>query len=119
MNNKLTQRTEKPWGYEILYALTTKYAGKIIFVKKGHRLSFQYHKIKEETMYIQHGKAVMTMDGNDDTVVDTIVTTGDAIHIPPLTRHRVEALEDTTILEVSTAQLGDIVRIEDDYGRSK
>ena len=117
MEDNLPRRTEKPWGYELLYGLTPKYAGKIIFVKKGHRLSYQYHEIKEETMYIQHGKAVMTMEGKNGAHGDTVVKAGDSIHIPPFTKHRIKALEDTTILEVSTAELEDVVRIEDDYGR--
>ena len=117
MEDNLPRKTEKPWGYELLYALTPKYAGKIIFVKKGHRLSFQYHEVKDETMYIQHGQAVMTMEGDDGTPKDSIVSAGDSIHISPYTKHRIKALEDTTILEVSTYELGDVVRIEDDYGR--
>ena len=111
-----TKKIEKPWGYELLYALTNKYAGKILFVKKGKRLSYQYHEKKDETMYLFKGRVEMTLEkeGNKEKVV---FEEGDAIHFPPLTKHRVEALEDSFILEVSTPELDDVVRIEDDFGR--
>jgi len=119
MEDNLPRKTEKPWGYELLYALTTVYAGKIIFVKKGQRLSLQYHEEKDESMYIQQGQAMLTIEGDDGNLMDIVVKAGDSIHIPPYTKHRIKALENTTILEVSTTELEDIVRIEDDYGRSR
>jgi len=111
------KKTIKPWGYELLYAHTDKYAGKILFVEKGKRLSDQYHQKKEETMYLFKGKIIIeTLENNKQK--DIKLFEGDSIHIPPLSRHRVMALEDSYILEVSTPELNDVVRVKDDYGRS-
>ena len=119
MEEKLPRKTEKPWGHELLYAHTPKYAGKVIFVKKGHRLSFQYHEKKEESIYIYLGKAMVTTEGSDGKLIETAAEPGYTIHITPFTKHRLEALEDTTFLEVSTPELEDVVRLEDDYGRTE
>ncbi|MBA7708570.1 hypothetical protein ES703_117472 [subsurface metagenome] len=119
MGDNLPQKTEKPWGFELLFAHTPQYAGKVIFVAKGHRLSFQYHEKKDETMYIYEGKALLEMEGSDGRMVSTIVQHGQCIRIPPLTKHRLEAMEDTTLFEVSTPELEDVVRVEDDYRRAK
>ena len=119
MNEMLPRKTEKPWGYELLYALTAQYAGKVIFVKKGYRLSLQYHQEKDESMYLLQGKVLFTVQPQDGKMTDTVAESGFCLHLPPLTTHRVEALEDATILEVSTSQLSDVVRLQDDYGRAK
>jgi mannose-6-phosphate isomerase-like protein (cupin superfamily) len=119
MNEMLPRKTEKPWGYELLYALTPQYAGKMIFVKKGYRLSLQYHQEKDESMYLLQGKVRFSVQPQDGKMTDTVAEPGFCLHLPPLTTHRVEALEDATILEVSTAQLSDVVRLQDDYGRAK
>jgi len=119
MEEKLPRKTEKPWGYELLYAHTPKYVGKVIFVKKGHRLSLQYHKKKDESMYIYEGKALLSIEGNDGCITSNTFAAGDCVRIPPMTRHRIEAIEDTTVLEVSTPELEDVVRVEDDYGRTE
>ncbi|MDP2729803.1 MAG: hypothetical protein Q8O55_04920 [Dehalococcoidales bacterium] len=118
MENELPRRTEKPWGYELLFALTPKYAGKVIFVKKGHRFSLQYHKEKDESMYIYEGKALMDIEEKSG-LVQSVVEPGHSVRIRPLIRHRIKALEDTTILEVSTPELEDVERLDDDYGRNK
>ena len=119
MDDTLPRKTEKPWGYELLYALTSLYVGKIIFVKKGFRLSLQYHKEKDESMYLLKGKVLFTVQPQNGKMTETIGEPGFCIHLPPMTTHRVEAVEDATILEVSTPQLSDVVRLQDDYGRSK
>ena len=119
MEGKLPQKTEKPWGFELLFARTPKYVGKVIFVKKGHRLSFQYHEKKDETMYIYEGKALLETEGSDGRRVSIQAEPGYCIRIPPLTKHRLEAIEDTTLFEVSTPELEDVVRLQDDYGRAK
>ena len=119
MKDKLPQKTEKPWGFELLFASTSRYAGKVIFVKKGHRLSLQYHEKKDESMYIYEGKALLEIEGSNGRMVSTIVQPGHCIRIPPLTKHRLEAIEDTTFFEVSTPELEDVKRLEDDYGRAK
>ena len=117
MLKKIT-KIEKPWGYEILYAHTDKYAGKILFVKKGSRLSYQYHEKKDETMYLFKGKVkiITEIDGEKKEI---ILSDKESIHFKPFTKHRVEAIEDSYILEVSTPELDDVVRLEDDFGRVK
>jgi len=119
MEDKLPRRTEKPWGFELLFARTPNYAGKLIFVKQGHRLSLQYHEKKDETMYFYQGKALVEIEGSDGKLVPTTFLPGQSIRIPPHTKHRLKAIEDTTIFEVSTPELDDVVRLEDDYGRAR
>ena len=119
MDEILPRKTEKPWGYELLYALTPLYAGKILFVKKGYRLSLQYHREKDESMYLLQGKVLFTIQRKNETLTEIVRESGFCLHIPPMTTHRLEALEDATLLEVSTPQLGDVVRLQDDYGRFK
>ena len=118
MAEKLPRKTEKPWGYELLFARTPKYAGKVIFVKKGHRLSLQYHKKKDETIYIHSGKAILEIEISVGQLVQSQVTGGDCLHVTPGTKHRVTAIEDTILFEVSTPELEDVVRLADDYGRA-
>ena len=117
MEPKLPQRTEKPWGYELLVALTPQYAGKVIFVKKGQRLSLQYHRKKDESSYVIQGKLVLETEGTDGNLMEFTFNQGERFHTPPMTKHRVKALEDTTLFEVSTPELDDVVRLADDYGR--
>ena len=105
---------EKPWGFEKIWAHTNNYVGKIIHVKKGHQLSLQYHKLKEETLLVNKG--ILHLVYGDNTL---ILNTGESIHIPPGTIHRMIAKEDDVeVIEVSTNQLDDVVRLKDDYGRS-
>lgn len=118
MEKVLPRKTQKPWGYELLYAFTPQYAGKVLFVKKGHRLSLQYHAEKDESLYVQCGKVLFTLNQRGK-MTETVGEFGFSIHLPPGTIHRIEALEDALILEVSTPQLSDIFRLEDDYGRVK
>ena len=118
MEEKLPRKTEKPWGFELLFAKTPKYVGKLIFVRGGHRLSLQYHREKDESMYVYAGKAQIEIEGSDGQLVQSIAEAGYSVRIPPFTKHRVEAIEDTTIFEVSTPELEDVERLEDDYGRA-
>ena len=117
MEGKLPRKTEKPWGFELLWAHTSKYAGKLIFVRKGHRLSLQYHEKKDETIYIHEGKLLAEIEGSDGRMESTILEPGQCRWISPGTRHRFKAIEDTTFFEVSTPELEDVRRLEDDYGR--
>jgi mannose-6-phosphate isomerase len=117
MEEKLPQKTEKPWGYELLFALTSQYVGKVIFVRKGYRL--QYHKEKDESMYLLQGKVLFTVQPQNGKMSETVGESGFCLHLPPMTTHRIEALEDATIIEVSSPQLSDVVRLQDDYGRAK
>lgn len=103
---------EKPWGREIWYAHTDHYAGKVLHVTAGHRLSLQKHNIKEETLYLLSGKVTLTYGGETYDWAP-----GQFVHIPPNTVHRFEAIEDSVLLEVSTPFLEDVVRLEDDYKR--
>jgi len=119
MKDELPRKTEKPWGFELLFAHTPKYAGKVIFIKKGHRLSLQYHEKKDESMYIYQGKVKIEIEEANGKTTSYIAQPGLSIRISPLTKHRLEAIEDTIFLEVSTPELEDVVRVEDDYGRAK
>jgi mannose-6-phosphate isomerase-like protein (cupin superfamily) len=111
-------RVDKPWGYELIWARTDVYVGKVLFVRAGHSLSLQFHREKDEAWYVQSGRAKLELgDVGDPVLKDEVVGAGAAFHYVPGTVHRVTALEDTTILEVSTPQLDDVVRLEDAYGR--
>ena len=113
------RRVEKPWGYELLWALTEGYAGKILFVRAGEALSLQFHRTKDESWYVLSGRAKVELGAPGDRLLAAeVLTPGRALHFPPGTVHRVRALEDTTILEVSTPHLDDVVRLEDAYGRT-
>ncbi|MDT8436378.1 MAG: cupin domain-containing protein [Gemmatimonadota bacterium] len=104
---------EKPWGREIWYAHTDRYAGKVLEVRAGHLLSLQKHRVKHETLLLQAGRVRFTLD---DEVFEW--APGEAVEIVPGTVHRMEALEDSVILEVSTPELDDVIRLEDRYGRT-
>lgn len=117
MLNKLPLRTNKPWGYELLFAHTDKYAGKVIFVRKGHRLSLQYHNKKDESIYIQEGRVLVELE-TDGKMVQTERSAGSCYRVRPLIKHRITAIEDTLLFEVSTPELDDVERLADDYGRS-
>ena len=111
------RRVVKPWGEEIIFAETERYAGKILVVKKGEILSLQYHRKKDETLYLYRGLIRLSLEENGK-VTERTMRSGDSLHIPPLTRHRMEALEDSELFEVSTPELDDVVRLEDRYGRA-
>jgi mannose-6-phosphate isomerase-like protein (cupin superfamily) len=109
---------EKPWGSELIWAVTEHYAGKILFVKAGESLSLQFHNVKDEAWYVLEGRALLEIGRAGDSILDEVhIVAGEAYHFPPGTVHRVRAVEDTRILEVSTPQLDDVVRLEDNYGR--
>jgi mannose-6-phosphate isomerase len=112
------RRVEKPWGYELIWALTDDYCGKVLFVRAGHSLSLQFHREKDESWYVESGRVELEVGAAGDAVLHTeVLAAGAALRFPPGTVHRVKALEDTTILEVSTPQIDDVVRLEDAYGR--
>lgn len=115
--NKLKE-VLKPWGKEIWFAMEPEYVGKILHIKKGHRYSLQYHEKKKETQYILKGKVRFLLGENVDTLGIYMLSPGDKLDVQPLMIHRAEALEDSEILEVSTNDLDDVVKLEDDYGRS-
>ena len=112
------RRVEKPWGWELIWAETERYAGKLLFVKTGGSLSLQFHREKDESWLIHSGRAKIEMGRPGDKTPNVeVVKPGAAFHMRPGTIHRVTAIEDTTILEVSTPQIEDVVRLEDSYGR--
>jgi mannose-6-phosphate isomerase-like protein (cupin superfamily) len=112
------RRVEKPWGHELIWAKTERYAGKILFVRAGESLSLQFHKVKDESWYVLSGRAELELGAPGERVLDSeVVGAGAAFHFPPGTVHRITAVEDTTILEVSTPELDDVVRLQDRYGR--
>ncbi|HSL66281.1 MAG TPA: hypothetical protein VK874_16630 [Gaiellaceae bacterium] len=113
------RRVDKPWGYELIWAVAEEYVGKVLFVAAGHSLSLQFHREKDESWYVQSGRAKLELgEAGAAVLVQEVVGPGAAFRYRPGTVHRVTALEDTTILEVSTPHLDDVVRLEDAYGRA-
>jgi mannose-6-phosphate isomerase len=111
-------KVEKPWGHELIWAKTEDYAGKLLFIRAGQSLSLQFHREKDESWYVLEGKVELELGEVGQAVLTTeVVGAGAAFRFRPGIVHRVTAVEDTTILEVSTPQLDDIVRLEDSYGR--
>ena len=114
----MTAVVDKPWGHELIWAKTDRYVGKILHIKAGEALSLQYHRVKDETIMVLSGRLqlVYFADGEEPRSRDLAVR--EPVHITPGLRHRMIALEDTDVLEVSTTELDDIVRLDDRYGRS-
>ena len=113
-----TRRIDKPWGHELIWALSERYCGKLLFVKAGCALSLQFHNEKDESWLIQSGKARLELGEAGQRILhEEVIGPGAAFRYRAGTVHRVTALEDTTILEVSTPELDDVVRLEDLYGR--
>jgi mannose-6-phosphate isomerase-like protein (cupin superfamily) len=110
-------KVEKPWGHELIWALTDDYCGKLLFVKAGESLSLQFHRQKDESWLVHSGRAELEMGEPGKVPRSEVVGAGAAFRIRPGTVHRIRALEDTTIIEVSTPQVEDVVRLEDRYGR--
>ena len=111
------RHVDKPWGWELVWAETDDYVGKLLFVRAGQALSLQYHEGKDESWLVREGRAPLARGEVGGELEMIEITAGDALHYPPGTVHRVRALEDTLILEVSTPHLDDVVRLEDLYGR--
>jgi mannose-6-phosphate isomerase len=111
-------KVDKPWGYELRWAATDRYLGKILHVKKGEALSLQYHERKDEWLYVARGVVDIQIGGEDGKLAAHRMGFGDTVHIAPGTRHRITAVEDADIFEVSTPEVEDVVRLEDRYGRA-
>ena len=109
-------KVDKPWGYELHWAKTERYVGKVIHVNAGHALSLQYHNVKDETIYLQSGRLLFEIQEGEH-LVKREMKPGECVHISPKTVHRMTAIEDSDVFEVSTPELGDVVRLEDRYGR--
>ena len=113
----LPVRIDKPWGHEIWYAWTDRYVGKILHVRQGGRLSLQYHREKDETSYVLKGRLLLTRGPSVDRLAVTEVGEGFAWRSRPGEIHTIEGVEETDVLEVSTPELDDVVRLQDLYGR--
>lgn len=110
-------RVEKPWGYELIWAHTDRYVGKLLHIKAGERLSLQYHVKKDETVHVQRGQMRFIVE-EDGVMIELLMNPGDSYHIRPGTKHRMVAVTDCDVLEASTPELDDVVRLEDKYGRT-
>lgn len=111
------RRVEKPWGWELVWAETEHYAGKLLFVAAGQSLSLQYHEAKDESWLVREGRASLELGAVGGPLERLEIGPGDAFRYRPGTVHRVTALEDLLVVEVSTPHLDDVVRLEDRYGR--
>lgn len=110
-------KVEKPWGYEIRWAITDRYLGKILHINAGEALSLQYHQQKDESLLVVKGAMDLELDDASGELRKHRVHVGDTVHIRPGQRHRMTAVDDTDIFEVSTPEIDDVVRLEDRYGR--
>jgi mannose-6-phosphate isomerase len=111
-------RVEKPWGHELLWANTDAYVGKVLHVRAGHALSLQYHERKDETIHLLRGRMRFWAGPDADSLEEVRLGEGESFRIRPGTVHRMEAITDVDILEASTPDLDDVVRLEDRYGRT-
>jgi mannose-6-phosphate isomerase-like protein (cupin superfamily) len=109
---------DKPWGHELIWAHTDRYVGKILHIRKGESLSLQYHRAKDETIMVLSGRLLFEHYGEGQTPARSELGARQPFHIVPGTRHRMTALEDCDLVEVSTPELDDVVRLEDRYGRA-
>jgi mannose-6-phosphate isomerase-like protein (cupin superfamily) len=116
-------KVDKPWGYELHWAKTDRYVGKVLHINAGHALSLQYHNVKEETIHLQSGKLLYEIGpagvpSRDVALTRIEMRPGDSVYVAPKTVHRMTAIEDCDVFEVSTPELNDVVRLEDRYGRN-
>src|SRR4029450_4514885 len=114
--SEVPTRVEKPWGYELHWAKTDRYVGKLIHVNAGHALSLQYHNVKDETIYLHSGLLLFEIKEGENLGKGELAP-GERVHMPPLAVHRMTAITDSDIFEVSTPELDDVVRLDDRYGR--
>jgi quercetin dioxygenase-like cupin family protein len=112
----LPTRVPKPWGYEVIWAHTDRYVGKILHVEAGQLLSLQYHNKKDESIYVLKGEIILRIQ-QDNTLIERRVGEGEAFHIRPRVVHQFEAVTTADLLEASTPELDDVVRLKDKYGR--
>jgi quercetin dioxygenase-like cupin family protein len=112
-----TRRVEKPWGHELIWAHTPQYVGKLLVIEAGRRLSLQRHEVKDESILVNSGRLRLFLEDDDGVVREEELGPGEHRHVPTGRIHRYEAIERTELIEVSTPELGDVVRLEDDFGR--
>ena len=114
---ELPRRVQKPWGHELIWAHTDRYVGKLLVIETGRRLSLQHHEIKDEWIHVLEGRLLLTLENDDGVVEDRELGPGEGARVAVGRRHRYEAISTCTLIEVSTPELHDVVRIEDDFGR--
>jgi len=117
MDIRKARNVEKPWGHEEIFAETENYVGKILFIRQGEALSLQYHEVKEETLRVLEGTLELVTGTSIERLENHQIGPETVFHVPPRTLHRMVAVTDCSLLEVSTTQLDDVVRLEDRYGR--
>jgi mannose-6-phosphate isomerase len=108
---------KKPWGHELIWALTDKYVGKVLVIEAGRKLSLQRHVVKDESILVKSGRLRLHLEDDGGTVRQVELGPGDYRHVPTGRIHRFEAIDRCELIEVSTPELDDVVRIEDDFGR--
>jgi mannose-6-phosphate isomerase len=113
----LPRRVDKPWGNELIWALSDRICGKVITIETGRRLSLQYHERKDEALLVLSGRLRLHLERADGSMGHQDLGPGESAHVPVGRRHRFEAIDRVELVEVSTPELDDVVRIEDDFGR--
>lgn len=113
----IPRRVAKPWGEELIWVLTDRYCGKVITIETGRRLSLQYHEQKDEAILVLAGRLRLELEDADGAMTISELGPGASAHVPVGRRHRYAAIERVELVEVSTPEIGDVVRIEDDFGR--
>ena len=111
-------KVDKPWGYELIWVVTDAYVGKVLHIDRGHRLSLQYHEKKVETFLLYSGRMTLVFEDDRGQLRERVLEAGDVHHVPAGRKHRMIALEDCEVFEVSTPELQDVVRVDDSYGRA-
>jgi len=115
--SELPRRVDKPWGHEVIWAWTDRYVGKLIVIETGKRLSLQHHEVKDEWIHVLEGRLLLTLENDGGEVEQRELGPGEGSHVGTLRVHRYEAIETCRLIEVSTPELDDVVRLEDDFGR--
>jgi mannose-6-phosphate isomerase-like protein (cupin superfamily) len=113
----LPRRVDKPWGNEVIWAWTHRYVGKILTIETGKRLSLQYHEHKDEWIHVLDGRLRLSLEGDDGSIDTRELGPGESAHVQTGRTHRYEAIETCRVIEVSTPELDDVVRLSDDFGR--
>jgi mannose-6-phosphate isomerase len=115
--SELPRRVDKPWGHELIWAWTDRYVGKLLVIETGRRLSLQHHEVKDEWVHVLDGRLLLTIENDAGEVEQRELGPGEGAHVGTRRVHRYEALETCRLIEVSTPELDDVVRLEDDFGR--
>jgi mannose-6-phosphate isomerase len=115
---QVPKRVDKPWGHELIWAHTSQYVGKVLHIRSGESLSLQYHEVKDETIFLFSGEMRFWVGPDSGALEEIRMVPGDAVRVLPGTVHRMQAVTDCDVMEASTPQLDDVVRIQDRYGRA-